>query len=158
MATPVPKSNFSTLVIPFMIIFLSTASSLCSATLIYNIVNYGARPHYTTDSSQAFVTAWNLACKASKPATLYVPPGKFFLLKSVKLQGPCYYSNITIMIDGTLVAPSDYNVIGDNQSWLDFMYVDGITITGGTLDGQGKGLWDCKMSGKNCPVGATVCV
>ncbi|CAM8956679.1 unnamed protein product [Rhodiola kirilowii] len=158
MANPTEWSLCSIRHVLFMIIIFFIISSPCSASLIrsYNVANYGARPGSTTDSSEAFVTAWNLACTAPKPATLYVPPGRFFL-KSVKFQGPCKSCNITIRIDGTMVAPSDYNVIGDNQSWLYFKNVDGVTITGGTLDGQGRGLWDCKnnMSFSNCPRGAT---
>jgi polygalacturonase len=35
--------------------------------------------------------------------------------------------------------------------------VDGVSIIGnGILDGQGTSLWDCKNSGKSCPMGATV--
>ncbi|XP_027119269.1 polygalacturonase isoform X2 [Coffea arabica] len=33
--------------------------------------------------------------------------------------------------------------------------VDGVSIRGGILDGQGTGLWGCKASGKNCPTGTT---
>ncbi|CDP08138.1 unnamed protein product [Coffea canephora] len=38
--------------------------------------------------------------------------------------------------------------------WL-FERVNGLSIYGGTLDGQGTGLWACKNSGKHCPQGAT---
>ncbi|KAI8011073.1 hypothetical protein LOK49_LG06G01950 [Camellia lanceoleosa] len=62
---------------------------------------------------------------------------------------------ITIRVDGTLVAPSDYRAIGNGGSWLIFEKVSGVSIFGGTLDGQGTGLWACKTSGKACPTGAT---
>uniref|UniRef100_A0A7N0ZXN7 Polygalacturonase n=1 Tax=Kalanchoe fedtschenkoi TaxID=63787 RepID=A0A7N0ZXN7_KALFE len=156
MANPITCSFFFILTIFFlMTTIFFVDSSVCAASLTYNVVRYGARSGGSIDSSEAFLTAWNLACNAPQPATtLYVPPGRF-LLKSVKFQGPCKSSKITIRIDGTLVAPSDYHVMGNIESWLFFKNVDGVAIIGGTLDGQGRGLWDCKMSGKSCPPGAT---
>ncbi|CAK7324992.1 unnamed protein product [Dovyalis caffra] len=62
---------------------------------------------------------------------------------------------ILLRIDGTLVAPSKYGVIGNAKNCLIFEQVNGVTISGGTLDGQGAGLWSCKNSGKDCPNGAT---
>ncbi|KAG8369912.1 hypothetical protein BUALT_Bualt14G0062700 [Buddleja alternifolia] len=59
-------------------------------------------------------------------------------------------------IDGTLVAPSDYNVIAKSGSWLRFERVTGVSIYGGTLDAQGTKLWACKNSGKSCPKGARI--
>ncbi|CAN1156186.1 unnamed protein product [Linum perenne] len=48
------------------------------------------------------------------------------------------------LIDGTLIAPSDYTVIGNMGTWIMFHAIDDVTISGGTLDGQGTGLWSCK--------------
>ncbi|CAN1192996.1 unnamed protein product [Linum perenne] len=62
------------------------------------------------------------------------------------------------LIDGTLIAPSDYTVIGTMGSWIMFHAVEDVTISGGTLDGQGTGLWFCKSksnSTESCPEGAT---
>ncbi|KAJ0093779.1 hypothetical protein Patl1_27011 [Pistacia atlantica] len=87
-------------------------------------------------------------------ATVYVPPGRF-LLGKVEFKGQCNNNDIVIRLDGTLVAPSDYNVIGDDGNWLMFEHVNGVSINGGTLDGQGAGLWTCKKTGKSCPSGAT---
>ncbi|KAJ7961819.1 Polygalacturonase-like [Quillaja saponaria] len=72
-----------------------------------------------------------------------------------KPDGPCKNNAISVQIDGTLVAPSDYRVIGKTANWLLFQRVNGVSIRGGILDGRGTGLWSCKMSGKNCPSGAT---
>ncbi|MCI33927.1 polygalacturonase-like, partial [Trifolium medium] len=36
-----------------------------------------------------------------------------------------------------------------------FEKVSGVSIQGGVLDGKGTSLWDCKNSGKSCPIGAT---
>ncbi|WCJ21836.1 Pectin lyase-like superfamily protein [Euphorbia peplus] len=120
----------------------------------YNIVSYGAKPDEKTDSSKAILAAWELACGSEKQSTIYVPNGKFYVSK-VAFLGPCKNNAIKLRIDGTLVAPSDYKVLGSLGNWLIFEHVDGVTISGGILDGQGTGLWACKASGKSCPTGAT---
>ncbi|KAI9078564.1 hypothetical protein K1719_039502 [Acacia pycnantha] len=62
---------------------------------------------------------------------------------------------ITVAINGTLVAPSNYHD-NDNSNWIVFENVDGVSVHGGLLDGKGASLWACKHSGGNCPSGATV--
>ncbi|XP_073128717.1 polygalacturonase-like [Henckelia pumila] len=121
---------------------------------ILNVMDLGAKPDGKTDSTAAFSTAWSSACGATNPSTIYVPTGRF-LLKKLHFSGRCRNKAITIQVDGTLVAPLDYNVIGNAGNWLLFEGVDGVSIRGGTLDGQGAGLWACKMHGNNCPSGAT---
>nr|TKS16533.1 hypothetical protein D5086_0000022670 [Populus alba] len=111
-------------------------------------------PDGKTDSTKAFAAAWSQACASTQPATISVPKGSF-ALGQVRFQGPCKNNAILVRIDGTLVAPSDYGVLGKAQNWLIFEHVNGVTISGGTLDGQGAGLWSCKNSGKDCPSGAT---
>ncbi|WCJ21838.1 Pectin lyase-like superfamily protein [Euphorbia peplus] len=118
----------------------------------FNVMRYGAKSDAQTDSTNAFMSAWNLACRSNKPANVYVPPGRFFVKKMV-FQGPCKNNGILFRIDGTLVAPSDYKVLGYGGDWLVFWRVSGVTISGGTLEGQGAGLWACKQSGNNCPGG-----
>ncbi|KAL7157613.1 hypothetical protein ABFS83_02G088900 [Erythranthe nasuta] len=121
----------------------------------YNVQNFGAKPNGKSDSTKAFLSAWNTACATTQPATIYVPPGRF-LVRSVTFSGKlCKNTAITIRIDGTIVAPSNYNVIGNSGNWLKFERVTGVSILGGTLDGQGSKLWACKNSGKICPKGAT---
>ncbi|XVE76657.1 hypothetical protein DITRI_Ditri12bG0191500 [Diplodiscus trichospermus] len=119
----------------------------------YSVLNYGAKPIANFDSTQAFLAAWTSACGSPKPATIYVPPGRF-LLRNVVFRGQCKNNAIVFRIDGTLVAPSDYKVIG-SADWLIFEHVNGVSIYGGILDGQGAGLWTCKRSGRGCPSGAT---
>lgn len=120
------------------------------------MVSSGAKPDGKSDSSKAFLSAWAAACGSANPATIYVPKGRF-LLGSVTFAGQtCKNTHITFRIDGTLVAPSNYNVIGNSGNWIKFQRVTGVSILGGTLDGQGTGLWSCKNSGKSCPDGATV--
>ncbi|XP_022858843.1 polygalacturonase-like [Olea europaea var. sylvestris] len=137
----------------FLFIFFSPPLAIA---VRYNVLTFGAKPDGVTDSTIAFLKAWSAACDSQNPATIYVPPAGTYLLKSAQFRGPCKNKAITIHIDSTLVAPLDYNVIGNNGNyWLLFERVDGISIRGGILDGQGNGLWACKKSGKNCPSGAT---
>lgn len=126
-----------------------------SAANTYSVTSLGANPDGKTDSTKAFLSAWAEACASATPAVIYVPVGRFLLRKAV-FNGPCKNSAITFQIAGTLVAPSDYRVIGNADNWLFFEHVNGVTISGGILAGQGTGLWDCKASGKGCPKGATV--
>ncbi|KAJ4723872.1 Polygalacturonase [Melia azedarach] len=142
----------NTMVYLLLLSFLFT--SLSAAPTTYDVVSFGAKPDGTTDSTKAFLSAWSESCGSASEATVYVPQGRF-LLRNAAFQGPCKNSHITIRIDGTLVAPSDFQVIGDAENWLFFQHVSGVTINGGILDGQGTGLWACKKSGKHCPDGAT---
>ncbi|KDP33146.1 hypothetical protein JCGZ_13538 [Jatropha curcas] len=121
----------------------------------YNVVNYGAKPDGRTDSSNAFLAAWKEACAFAGSIEIYVPKGRFAISKAVAFTGPCKNNATLFRIDGTLLAPSDYEVIGNSGTWIIFQQVTGVRIVGGVLDGQGAGLWSCKTSGKNCPTGAT---
>ncbi|CAJ1948812.1 unnamed protein product [Sphenostylis stenocarpa] len=119
-----------------------------------NVVNFGAKPDGETDSTNALLSAWGTACSSTTPTTIYVPLGRF-LVGKVVFKGRCNNKGITVRIDGTLVAPSNYDAIGNCGNWLYFDDVDGVAVIGGVLDGQGIGLWACKRSGKTCPTGAT---
>ncbi|KAL6225261.1 hypothetical protein ACLB2K_004112 [Fragaria x ananassa] len=145
----------SFLVLSLVLVFLNFNLALGATTAVtYTVTSLGANPNGKTDSTKAFLSAWAKACASASPAVIYVPVGKFLLSKAV-FNGPCKNSAITFQIAGTLVAPSDYLVIGNADNWLFFEHVNGVTISGGILDGQGTGLWDCKASGKGCPKGAT---
>ncbi|XP_057985853.1 polygalacturonase isoform X2 [Hevea brasiliensis] len=137
----------------FSILFASSPPAIAEPAQ-YSVQSYGAKPDGTTDSTKAFLSAWDQVCGSTAPASLYVPSGKFSLGKAT-FQGPCKNSAIVVTIDGTLVAPSDYSSIGDENNWIIFKDVDGVTVSGGILDGQGTGLWSCKASGKSCPEGVT---
>ncbi|CAN4104510.1 unnamed protein product [Withania somnifera] len=147
-----PLSSF--FLISLFSIFFITISIADYDVMLFNVVKFGAKPDGKTDSSNALLTAWTLACGSSKPATIYLPQGNF-LVKQAHFKGKCKNKAIVFRIDGTLVAPLDYDVIGNDKNWILFEGVDGVSILGGSLDGQGSGLWTCKASGKNCPRGAT---
>ena len=70
-------------------------------------------------------------------------------------KGECKSSDITFRIDGTLVAPADYSVLGQSDNWLSFEGVSSVSIIGGAVDAKGSSLWACKGAGSNCPNGAT---
>ncbi|KDP29565.1 hypothetical protein JCGZ_19278 [Jatropha curcas] len=144
-------ANKMSLLASTLIMLIITIAAPATA---YNVRSYGARPDGSTDSSKAFLAAWEQACKSTVPAALYVPQGKYSLGK-VTFQGPCKNRDIAVTIDGTLLAPSDYNDIGHQKNWILFENVEGVTVSGGILDGQGSGLWSCKSSGKGCPEGVT---
>lgn len=133
-------------------LYFFTTSTLAST---YNVVHFGAKPDAKTDSSKAFEAAWTNACRSSAAASIYVPKGRMYI-KSATFDGPCNNNHITMHVDGTLVAPSDYHVIGNSRNWITFRHVDGVSILGAILDGQGTALWACKHSANNCPIGATV--
>ena len=145
-----PKSS---LILALLSMFISL---VIASPMTYNVVSLGAKGDGKTDSTQAFFSAWTKACASVSPAIIYVPAGRFYL-GQVVFSGPCKNNAITVRIDGTLVAPADYRVLGNTGNWLLFKHVDGVTISGGILDGQGTGLWACKASGNSCPSGATVC-
>ncbi|XP_034685334.1 polygalacturonase-like [Vitis riparia] len=143
--------GFNSMILVFIVVV-----GLCpywAAAVTYNVVNLGAKGDGKTDSTKAFLHAWTAACASASPATIYVPPGRYFLRNAV-FSG-CKNHAITFRIDATLVAPADYRVIGKAGNWLAFEDVTGVSILGGILDGQGTGLWACKNSGKSCPSGAT---
>ncbi|KAL9432077.1 hypothetical protein AB3S75_027149 [Citrus x aurantiifolia] len=135
-----------------LILFFSSSLAI---PLSYNVLSFGARPDGRTDSAKSFLAAWSKACGSAEAATIYVPRGRYLLHNAV-FQGQCKNNDITIRIDGTLVAPADYHVIGNAENWILFEHVSGVSINGGVLDGQGAGLWACKKSdNSNCPSGAT---
>ena len=150
MAIPVSSISLSILLF-FVTISLTNAAQ-------FSVLNFGAKGDGKTDSTKAFLATWATVCASTKPATMYIPPGKFFLGKTVPFEGPCKNNQILVQVAGTLVAPSNYNAIGNAEKWIIFRRVNGVTVSGGVLDGQGLSLWACKASGKNCPSGATVCL
>ncbi|KAM7279075.1 hypothetical protein ACFE04_006209 [Oxalis oulophora] len=146
------SKQINTIIVTLLFTFIFIDS--IKAQSKYDVASLGAKSDGKTDSSKAFLSAWSKACASTKPCTIYVPQGRF-LVKNVNFQGPCKNSAINIRIDGTIVAPSDYTVLGNSDAWIMFNHVNGVSVYGGVLDGQGTGLWTCKASGENCPSGAT---
>ncbi|MBA0665072.1 hypothetical protein Goklo_004987, partial [Gossypium klotzschianum] len=123
----------------------------------FNVLNFGANPTGGTDSTDGFLKAWNAACGTADSTFIYVPKGRY-LVGPLAFKGQCKSSQIIIRIDGTIVAPLDYGVLGKSNNWFSFEDVSGVSIIGrGTFDAKGPSLWACKASNSNsCPSGATI--
>ncbi|KAG5068532.1 hypothetical protein JHK85_000909 [Glycine max] len=142
-------------------LFLVMSCILCSVLLgfsdaaptsTYNVVKFGAKPDGKTDSTEPFIKSWQSACTSLNPATIFVPKGRY-LLKNTNFRGPCK-RKVTFLIAGTLVASEDYHALGNSGFWILFNHVDNLVVSGGRLDAKGAGFWNCRRSGKSCPVGA----
>nr|KYP48787.1 Polygalacturonase [Cajanus cajan] len=121
-------------------------------TAYNNVVNFGAKADGKSDCTKAFLKAWESACTSQSPATIYVPKGRY-LLRNTNFRGPCK-RKVTFQIAGTLVAPEDYRALGNSGYWILFNHVENIVVSGGKLDAKGAAFWNCRRSGKTCPVGA----
>lgn len=118
---------------------------LSSSPVTVNVDDFGAKGD-GTDDSEAFNSAWKVAC-SSKKAVLLVPKNRIYHLKPVTFSGPCN-SGLTMRIDGTIKAsnkPSDYS--SDPTHWLVFKKLLNFNVQGaGTFNGNGKIWWrkSCK--------------
>ncbi|XP_071686667.1 polygalacturonase-like isoform X2 [Rutidosis leptorrhynchoides] len=89
------------------------------------------------------MNAWNEACGGAPPNTLLFPPGTYMAFPHIKLTGPCK-GPIEIKATGaTIKAPSDLTLF-KKDTWIYISFVDGLTMTGGTFDGQGQQSWRTK--------------
>lgn len=137
--------------VPLLLILVCFSTANANS---YNVVDFGAQPDGQTDSAGPFLRAWDAACAAGGHANVVVPKGRFFVSKGL-FHGPCKSTRISVFVFGSVVART---VFDKTQTWLVFRYVDGLEINGGTLDGGGKEIWDCKSGADKdkCPNGATV--
>ena len=143
------------LLLTFSIMFLMNSSS--ASRLSINVRRLGAKADGKTDVSKVLLRAWNSACGSSKEVRIYVPRGRYLIRSPIVFNGRRCKRSMFMRIEGTIVASRDYNLIGSGETWIKFERINGLFISGGTVDAKGAALWDCKKSGKNCPIGATVC-
>lgn len=123
--------------------------------LAYNVVSFGARGDGRTDSTTAFLRTWSAACNSDSPANVDIPRGTY-LVRTLSLNGPCR-RRIEFRIYGTLIAPVNYNAIGNSEFWIMFYKVSGLSVYGsGAINANGHGYWSCRKSGGSCPQGARV--
>ncbi|KAK3001461.1 hypothetical protein RJ639_020561 [Escallonia herrerae] len=112
----------------------------------FNVLDYGAAGDGKTESSQAFLKAWNGACTAARRHTgVIIPENNTFLVNPVIFYGPCKPKRIDFKIQGTIVAPNLPSLWNgrDASQWLAFHAVTGLNVGGpGKIDGRGKGWWD----------------
>ncbi|KAL6224562.1 hypothetical protein ACLB2K_003417 [Fragaria x ananassa] len=128
------------------------AVSLSYNKRVFDVANYGARGDGRTDSSKAFIDAWNGACQNIGGGTVLFPKGTF-MVAPVVLLGPCKGS-MELRFQGNLLAskkPSDFLGI---DHWITVQRVNGLMISGGgTLDGLGADGWgfnDCLKNPGRC--------
>ncbi|KAK1379427.1 polygalacturonase-like [Heracleum sosnowskyi] len=141
------------IVLTLCIVFLVNSSS--AARVSINVQRLGARADGKTDVSKILLRAWNSACASRNPAQVYLPKGRYLIRSPIVFSGRNCRRSMAMRIDGTIVASTNYNLLANSENWIKFERVNGLTITGGTIDAKGNGLWNCKKSGKNCPTGAT---
>ncbi|TYI62175.1 hypothetical protein E1A91_D10G227600v1 [Gossypium mustelinum] len=104
-----------------LIVFVMLSACSTFAMTEFNVLNFGANLNGRNDSTNSFLKAWNAAC------------------------GQCKSPQIIIRIDGTIVAPLDYGVLGKSDNWFCFEGVSGVSIIGRrTFDAKGPSLWACK--------------
>ncbi|KAI3430145.1 uncharacterized protein J3R85_008159 [Psidium guajava] len=128
--------NYRAVVVLALSIFMllsGSPSPADAASVQYDVVSLGAKADGKTDSSKAFLSAWESACGSSSAATVYVPEGRF-LVQSASFDGPCKNSAITMRIDGTLVAPTDYN----SDNWIMLRHVTGSPCWEGPWTGKAR--------------------
>ncbi|KAL4592316.1 hypothetical protein LXL04_005307 [Taraxacum kok-saghyz] len=143
----------------FLIFFLGFCNLLfglesASATT-FNVMSYGAKGDGKKDDSNAFIRAWADLCRDKSPnPTLIIPPAKTFLIKPVAFTGPCKSPRVHIKLLGKITAPKTlkgWKGCVDNEFWIHFAYVHGLTIEGpGQFDGQGSLWWGKKVKTKTC--------
>ncbi|KAM3311416.1 hypothetical protein ACQJBY_031844 [Aegilops geniculata] len=141
---PMPARRTSLALVAHLCVSLAAGAS-------YSVVDYGAVADGRTDCAGAFLRAWAAACGAEGegPAAVVVPAGEF-LVSRARFSGPCRSSAVAVSIAGMVLAPVPYAGV---QLWIVFQNVDGVSVSGGTLDGRGQAYWACRRAGggSSCP-------
>ncbi|KAI7983212.1 Polygalacturonase [Camellia lanceoleosa] len=123
-------------------------TSYNSSTGVFDVRKFGAVGDGITDDTEAFKTAWDMAC-LFESGVLLVPYSYSFVIQSTIFTGPCQ-SGFVFQVDGTLMLPDGPDLWPDSNSkhqWLIFYRINEISLQGGGLiDGRGKKWWDlpCK--------------
>ncbi|KAG2255011.1 hypothetical protein Bca52824_074305 [Brassica carinata] len=141
------KSNIK----PLLFTLLTFIDVSPGASNVFNVVSFGANPDGVTDSTAAFLKAWQAACGSASSATMMAPTGTF-VVKAITFGGPCK-SELKFQVAGTVVAPADYREFRNSGYWILFKKVSKFSLVGGTFDARANGFWACRKSGQNCPPG-----
>ena len=83
--------------------------------LILGMVSFGDKLDGKTNASLVLQIVWAKACDSSRPATINVPKGTFYV-QSGRFSRPCKNNAITFRIDGTLVAFSNIQVLAKTKT------------------------------------------
>ncbi|XP_038986170.1 exopolygalacturonase isoform X2 [Phoenix dactylifera] len=99
------------------------------------------------------MAAWKAACAAVGAVKLQIPAGTY-LIGPTKFAGPCKnVRSLTVNMKGHLKATTDLSKYVTGDDWVEFAWVDMLTLTGGgTFDGQGAASWPYNKcpTNKNC--------
>ncbi|KFK44077.1 hypothetical protein AALP_AA1G213000 [Arabis alpina] len=149
------KTSFVIFPLAFLFLNFILISSLAnSVPTTLNVLTYGAKPDGSTDSTKAFLAAWNFACASANPTTIIVPKGRFLVRQLIFQGNECKHAPISFRIAGSIIGPGDFRVLARSEQWIMFERVTDVSIYGGVLDAQGTGLWKCKKEDGHCPTGA----
>ncbi|KAK9286629.1 hypothetical protein L1049_015029 [Liquidambar formosana] len=98
---------------------------------------------------KAFTAAWKEACGSTGAVNLLIPEGTY-VIGPIKFAGPCKnVSSLTVQMKASLKSSAYLSKYGFNAGWVEFGWVEGLTLTGGgTFDGQGVKAWPYNK----CPV------
>ncbi|KAK7405645.1 hypothetical protein VNO78_07207 [Psophocarpus tetragonolobus] len=77
------------LVIAFILPCFCYESNFITKNAAYNVIDYGAKGDGKTDDSQAFVKAFQSACRAQGTVSLVIPSNYVFFISALTLKGPC---------------------------------------------------------------------
>ncbi|KAF6165313.1 hypothetical protein GIB67_042729 [Kingdonia uniflora] len=112
-------------------------------TVVFNVLDFGAKGNGITDDTKAFQAAWAAACKV-EASTITVPSDFVFFVGPISFSGPYCESNIVFQLNGTIIAPTSSKAWGSGLfQWLEFTKLNGITIQGGgIIDGRGSVWWN----------------
>nr|GMD30132.1 exopolygalacturonase-like [Ipomoea batatas] len=138
-------------------------SKVIQAALIFFYVSYivatvqgvevdvkksGAKADGKSDDTAAFKKAWDEVCKATEPSTLTVPEGKY-MVGQIGFLGPCK-SAITFNAEGAeFIAPTDLTQFKTRSGWILFSMIKDLTVSGGTMNGQGSAAWKINNCNKS---------
>ncbi|KAL3626554.1 hypothetical protein CASFOL_030103 [Castilleja foliolosa] len=127
---------------------------------IFNVLDFGAKPEKTHESTNAFMQTWEATCSHVGNAARMVIPTGIYTLGHVVFQGPCKSQTpVVILLHGTLQAVSNISAYPE-QGWIQFEEINGLVIAGGgIIDGLGQNVWqynDCKTNPSCTQLPATI--
>ncbi|WVZ06766.1 hypothetical protein V8G54_020112 [Vigna mungo] len=109
--------------------------SNAAPTPTYNVVKFGAKGDGKSDSTEAFMKAWQSACANPNPATIYVPKGRY-LLRNTNFRVNSQVSHLVINTCNNVVVKNVRLIAPEQSPNTDGIHVErstGVTINGCTL-------------------------